>query len=192
MARKLLYQTLRDKGNPDIVRRDGPYPCNWDNSWLGEGYYYWDTFINNAHWWGVNGHGTKYFICEAYCDYDTDKCLDLVGTTEHLLQFSNAVDLMKSKKLVNNKTTVSRILNYMKHTIKVLKHEAVRAYGIHTISQNNPDYDEFNFKLVFEIGKPQYLDYKPAIQICIFNKFGLGLNNYNLIYPYEYNEDYMA
>lgn len=58
-----IYQTLEDKDNDEEIERHGPYFCSVyeiDGSpkkgskepWLGGGYYFWDTRINDAHWWG--------------------------------------------------------------------------------------------------------------------------------------------
>ncbi len=50
---KIVYQTLEDRFTDlDKLEREGPYICSWENSWLGDGYYFWEAFIENAHWWG--------------------------------------------------------------------------------------------------------------------------------------------
>jgi len=65
MTRK-IYQTLEDRNNPDVVENQGPFLCNRKDVWLGIGYYFWDSFIENAHWWGKEGARYKnYFICES-------------------------------------------------------------------------------------------------------------------------------
>ena len=47
-----LYQTLEDRSNIDYVEENGPFICRRNSAWLGIGYYYWDTFVDNAHLWG--------------------------------------------------------------------------------------------------------------------------------------------
>ena len=49
---RIIYQTVEDRGNPDYVEQHGPFICTNKNAWLGEGYYFWDTIIELAHWWG--------------------------------------------------------------------------------------------------------------------------------------------
>ncbi|MFP5040485.1 hypothetical protein [Parasediminibacterium sp. JCM 36343] len=191
MAKKILYQTLENRDNPDDVENWGPFPCKWPNTWLGTGYYYWDTFITNAHWWGNHRYKGKHIICTCECDYNTEKCFDLVGTTEHLVDFDECVELMRSKNLLNRKTTVGRVIAHMKDTLKIFHYEAVRVYGINSVSPIQEN-DNFLFRLNFEVGKIQYLDVKPAIQICIYKKNGLGLKNYSIIYPDEFNNDYLV
>ena len=46
--------------------------------------------------------------------------------------------------------------------------------------------------MIFELSKPQYLDYKPAIQICIYEKTGLNLRDTKIVYPDAYNLDYLV
>ena len=58
-----IYQTLEDRQNYEDVEEHGPYFCyaRYANGnpksgvkepWLGEGYYFWDTRIADARWWG--------------------------------------------------------------------------------------------------------------------------------------------
>lgn len=186
MKKKKIYQTLQDKDNPDYIEQHAPFKCNRKNAWLGEGYYFWDTFIEIAHWWGENSYNKSYVICEGTCNFDTDKCLDLVGNTEQLLEFDQAVEFLKSKKLVDKNTTVARILNFLRYKIEGFKYEAIRAYGINSISKNNQNNHKYIFRLSFKPASFQYLDYKPAIQICIFKKKSMGLSNMEIVYPNKY------
>ncbi|MBI9069688.1 MAG: hypothetical protein JEZ09_20495 [Salinivirgaceae bacterium] len=189
MKHKILYQTLKDKGNPEYVEENAPFLCNWENTWLGDGYYFWDTFIDNAHWWGQVRHNQSYIICQATCDFDTDNCFDLVGETEHMVEFNDAIDFLKSQNLVNEKTTVSRILSFLKSKTDGFNFQAIRVYGIKSISEYKDEYKKYRHRLIFELLRPQYLDCQPAIQICIFDKNGLNLRDLKIEYPDEYNRD---
>ena len=190
MKIKRIYQTLEDRSNPDYIEENAPFKCKWENTWLGEGYYFWDTFIENAHWWGNVRYNNSYVICEGTCNFDTNKCFDLVGETEHMLEFSEAIDFFKSKNLVNHNTTVARVLKFLTEKVG-FDYDAIRVYGIKSISEYKDEYNKYLFRLVFEVSKPQYLDYKPAIQICIFNKRGMGLSDMKIVYPDEYNMDFL-
>ncbi|MCT3721322.1 hypothetical protein [Elizabethkingia anophelis] len=189
MKVKVLYQTLKDKGNIDHVESNGPFICKWDNAWLGVGYYFWDSFIENAHWWGDVRHGNSYIICRAECDFSSDDCFDLVGDTDHMHEFSQSLEFLKSQGLVTEKTTVSRIINFLKEKVPGFNFQAIRAYGIKSIADHR---DKYTHRLVFESTKEQYLDYKPAIQLCIFKNTGLNLRNFKIEYPDEYNPDFMV
>ena len=71
-------------------------------------------------------------------------------------------------------------------------YQAIRAYGIKSISEYKEEYQKYRHRLIFELSKPQYLDYKPAIQLCIFKKNGLNLRNIKIEFPDEYNLDYIV
>lgn len=188
MDRKTIYQTLDDRENPDQIEQEGPFLCTRNNAWLGDGYYFWDTFIDNAHWWGKVSLNDNYVICEANFDFHTDTCFDLVGKTEHMVDFERSINLMKSKKLLNRKTTVARVLSYMKDTLKLFSYNAIRVYGVHSKSKDLKP----NYRLKFDLGKPQYLDYKPAIQICIYSFDNLNFGNYCIVYPDDYVSGYVV
>lgn len=180
--RKTVYQTLEDRENPDEIERNGPFPCNWENTWLGNGYYFWDTFLENAHWWGKQPrYKGRYIICEASFDYNLETCFDLVGTTEHLLDFEKSYKLVKNKFPLDP-INVARVISFMT-TTDSFKYHAVRAFGI---LSKKPKLNKF--KLPFEIKRNlrAYLDYKPAIQIVLFNCPKVDFKNYTVIYPDEY------
>ena len=190
MSKKtIVYQTLKNKDNPEEVERNGPFICKWSNAWLGEGYYFWERFINSAHWWGEAHCNNNYFICEATCFKTEENCFDLVGDTEHMEIFSNAIDIMKDQGIINEKTTVPRILSYLKDDLKLFKYEATRAVGYTSIGKTKSA--KFIKRMLFEPSKTDrpahFLDYKPPIQICFYKKTSMGLNGYSIIFPLEYS-----
>lgn len=192
MAIKKVYQTLEDRGNADYVENNGPFPCNRNNAWLGNGYYFWDSFIENAHWWGSEGarFSNGYFICEAIYDFDETICFNLIDNPHHFQLFNNTKKIMLEKGLyVPNQTTVARIIEHIKNTLKVFKYEAIRVYGINSKSFNSP----YSNSTIFDKKhNTKYLDSLPAIQICFYSKSSLNLRDYTLIYPPEYTDDYLV
>lgn len=187
MQETKIYQTIQDKENPDEIERQGPFLCNWKNSWLGDGYYFWDTFIENAHWWGEVHCNNSYMICEAKIDWDNQNCFDLVGNTQHLLDFDKSIKFMKKKRLLKNDTTVSRVLKFMQNQNLFLNYCAIRAFGINS---KGKDYTP-NYRVVFEPEKKfQYLPYKPEIQFCLLKLDPLKFREYRVIFPDIYNPDY--
>ena len=187
---KRLYQTLENRDNPIYVEKKGPFPCNWENTWLGDGYYFWDSFIENAHWWGneVRKFTNGYIICTAICTFDDKKCFDLVGNTEHFSMFSDAYNFLMLAGLADNKTTVKRVIEYLKNDIKVFKYKAIRVNGTLSKSEKSP----YHFGMNFELGRPQYFDLRPTIQICLFYKKSLNLRDYKIIFPAEFCSDYVV
>ncbi|KAA5549203.1 hypothetical protein [Adhaeribacter rhizoryzae] len=191
MRRVIVYQTLEDR-DTDLgkLELNGPYPCKWPNTWLGHGYYFWDSFIENAHWWGqeIRNYSNGYIICEAICDFNDSDCCDLVGNTEHLKLFHDTYEFLKQKGLANSKTTVGRIIQYLKEDVKTFKYSATRALGF----RSKNFHSKFSFTLPFENGKPAYLDFTPAIQICFYSKTSLNLRGYKIKYPPKYSDDYLV
>lgn len=188
MASKVIYQTLENRDNPDEIEENGPYKCNWSNTWLGDGYYFWDTFIENAHWWGDVHRKGNYIICEAHFDYLETTCLDLVGNTDHMTEFSAWVNLMKGEGLIDENTTVARVIQHLDNVLDIFQYKAIRVYGINSQSQQY----WANYGLKFEADKAYFLHYKPAIQICIFNCKEVNLRNLRVVYPVEYMQDYVV
>jgi hypothetical protein len=187
LAVKIVYQTLEDRGGDlDSLERNGPYLCKWENAWLGEGYYFWDTFIENAHWWGIEGRKFPggYIICKAECDYNEIDCLDLVGNTDHIQDFKKAVDLLKSQGLLNSKTSVKRVIEFMKQ-IKIFKYSAIRFNG----GKSKNYKSDYSKTLLLEDRSHLVFELFPAIQICFVAKNSLGLRNYKIEFPEKYRED---
>ena len=192
MAKRIVYQTLEDRGNPDYIETNGPFICNRKNAWLGTGYYFWESFIENAHWWGkeCNSFVNGYIICEAEYTEDEEKCFNLIDNQIHIKMFNDTKSLMEKKGLyVHNQTKVSRIIEYLKNTLKIYHYEAIRVYGVNSKSNNS----DFSNRTVFnDRAKYQYLDTSPAIQICFYSKISLTLRNYRIVFPVEYNSEYLV
>jgi hypothetical protein len=188
VANKTLYQTLEDRGNPDEIESEGPFPCNRKSAWLGNGYYFWDTFISNAHWWGMEGakYANGYIICKAESDFNAIECFDLVGVTEHILEFSRVIELMKKEGIYKKDTTVARVIFYWKDTLKIFKFKSIRAYGLKCKYPGS----RFNSFILFNSNKPQYLDFSPAYQICFFERKDMRLASFKIVFPLEYMDGY--
>ncbi|MGM0579762.1 MAG: hypothetical protein ACQETL_03725 [Bacteroidota bacterium] len=189
MEKKIVYQTLEDRDTDlDKLELNGPYKCNWDNSWLGEGYYFWDSFIENAHWWGeTRRYSNGYIICKAECNFNDNKCFDLVGNTNHLMQIRETFQLMEKEGLANKHTTVKRIIEFLQRT-KNFPFSATRVYGL----KSKNFHSKFGLNLIFEENRKAVFDVIPTIQICFYKKGSLNLRNYKIIYPDDYRNDYLV
>ena len=187
---KKLYQTLENRSNPDEIENYGPFKCRTATSWLGEGYYFWDGFIELAHFWGKNGAYSNYVICEADADLHDENCYDLVGNIEHLKDFRSIIALTEQEGLVDNGTTVRRILTFMKDR-GLFKHSSVRASAINSINdvEDNKDFT-LRVKFIEHKKSSAYLDVIPPIQICIFDCSKVALKNYKIVFPDYYVEGY--
>jgi hypothetical protein len=190
MDSKEIYQTLEDRDNPDEVECNGPYKCTRKDAWLGQGYYFWDTFEDLAHWWGHQGYNGCYVICKSQLKYNKDDIFDLTigGNTDHLLEFEEVAKILKNQ--YNNKgrnISIPFIINYMKSKLGNFNYRAIRACGINSI---NKDQNICASRYYFKDNYGAYIDCKPCIQICILDKRILGKNNFKIIYPETYREDY--
>jgi len=65
-----IYQTLEERGNPDDIESYRPFICRSKTAWLAHDYYFWDSFIENAHWWGTKIDTDEYVICEAEASFN--------------------------------------------------------------------------------------------------------------------------
>jgi len=194
MSKRYAYQTLEDR-DINNVESCGPFLCNYKNAWLGRGYYFWDSFVEIAHWWGkeVAYCRCNYIICESTYILDENKCFNLVDNPKHLHEFNEVKNILIEQNLFTyNNTTVARIIEYIKNVLKVFNYEAIRVYGINSVSYKSIYSNRTNF--IFKEGKStiQYLDSSPAIQICFYEKKSLNREGFKIIYPPEYSDDYLV
>ena len=185
MKTRFVYQTLEDKDNPDEVENSGPFLCSRKDAWLGEGYYFWESFLNNAHWWGKSTYPNGYIICKAAYVEDEDKCLDLTKA-EGIQVFNEVIPLMQAEGIyVPEETTVARIIMYLRQ-IGHFAWDAAKVAAVNTKQRES----EFNTRAIFKSKYPAYIDLCPAIQICFYSKTALQLSGYKIIYPNEYVDGY--
>lgn len=108
MEKTTIYQTLEDRDNDEEVQEHGPYWCDLYEAdgkkkegikepWLGAGYYFWDTLIEDAHWWGRTIYPKKgYIVCQSQYDSHSPHLFDLVGNVSHSREFVDCVAFIKS------------------------------------------------------------------------------------------------
>ncbi len=179
---RILYQTVEDRDNPDEVEQNGPFMCTNSNAWLGHGFYFWDSFISHAHWWGRLVYAVdRYMICQTSCDGDLKEVYDLVGKPELFAEIEQSANIIKAR--TNAKTIfVAEVLEFLKkHTSFLKYYKAIRVYPIETM----PNAD---FRIKFNYKNHAYLDTRPAIQFCIWDKSILN-SKYHIVYPDTYCED---
>lgn len=188
MPVKNLYQTLEDNYNPDPIEQEGPFICNRKDAWLGKGYYFWDTFIELAHWWGNHYYKDSYIICHAICDYRYDECYDLTNP-ETIKEFSEIINAIRKQNIPLTNKTVPTIINYLK-SINQFPYMVIRANAMNTIAADNPHFTKF--KMPFQSKYPAYLDLRPPYQLCFLTKKAFNLRDYRIVHPPEYTEGYVV
>lgn len=164
---KTLYHTIRKERIVAASVKNAPYRCV-NNAWLGEGCYFWDSFVELAKWWGeVHYHG-NYIVTETTANFGDDAVFDLVGNTDHMRFFAQYADILEKDS--NHEVTVAQILEHLKkHTGFLNKFKAVRADGRFSM-KNIPENAPFIKRIRFNLDRPQYLDLFPSIQYCVFEK----------------------
>lgn len=176
-----LYQTLEDCDNVDYVEANGPFPGNVRDTWLGKGYYFWDTFINSAHFWGRISYlcaGKEYIIAQSNVLLPAEKVLNLLEPTD-LVKFAAWRDEYR-RTFPKSKITIERVLTHAENIMgSKFPYIAVRAEFRDCI--NIRDYQD----RISPNGKA-YLDLKPPIQVCIKDKNIIGKDNFKVIYPESY------
>lgn len=184
-----VYQTLENRNNPQEVLQNGPFLGNKKIAWLGIGYYFWESFVNNAHWWGDNFYKKNgYIICESSYIKEQDSCFDLYDNHEHLAILKSTIELLSKKGLyIKDKTTVARIIEYLRN-IDSFPYKATRAKGEGVRSRLS----SFGDTLSFQEGLPAYLELSPPIQVCFYDTSLLAMSQYRIIYPDLYRDDYLV
>lgn len=193
-----LYQTLQDKGNHEECEREGPYPCNWDNSWLGEGFYFWFHHLELAIWWGSvkpNLKKSGFVVYKTICS-NISLCWDLHGNPYHQEEFIKWLKKMKLTGIVDEKTTVCQVLEFIKGESIEFKeqYQAIKILGVDSLSKISAE--KFHMpRLRFETPRNEdtesqrflaYFELIPPVQVCLFNKNSLLRKGFDVVFPERY------
>lgn len=183
----ILYQTVRDRDNADYIEENAPFRCERNDAWLGEGYYFWDTLINNAHWWGTEAHNGEYVIVKFTCDYNHERCFDLHGNMEHVESLRKSFEFLKEKKIADNNTTVPLLIEFLKKNTKLEEEfDCIRACG-----QKSKSYVK-TVTMLFSNRLKAYFDFEPPVQLCLFRKKSFNLTKGQIVYPAHYVKGYLV
>lgn len=193
----ILYQTLEDRGNYLDNEDEGPYPCAWENTWLGKGYYYWYHHLSVGKWWGIKRYGEgKYVVFKSVCT-DLRKCWDLHSGPDQE-NFLYWLEKMDDAGYLEDNTTVAQVIEFIKNEFDGFVYEGIRILGVDSISQTVVQ-ESGLVRLKFEIPKSAkdknkqrfkaYFDPTPPVQVCLFSRDSLGRKGFNVAYPSEYCED---
>lgn len=182
----VLYQTVSDRDNADYIEDNAPFRCERKDAWLGEGYYFWDTLIKNAYWWGEIAYNNEYVITKFSCDYNPERCFDLHGNMEHVKFLRENFELLKKEKIANNTTTVPQLIEFLKKNTDIVNmYDCIRACGIKSRSSNN-------VTMLFNNSLKAYLDFFPVVQLCLFRKNSFNLTRGQIVYPTHYVKGYLV
>ena len=170
-----IYQTLEDRQNDKDIEENGPFFCSarYPNGqlkkgikepWLGEGYYFWDSRIEDAQWWGDTIYDRKgYVICHTTYDQHSSLLYDLVGDVKQFDEFVKCAKLIQEQMNLPN-ITFPAILSYLKK-IPSFNFRAIRVWPYPQKLETTTI--QFPHNLV---GKTVVLAKSDKIQICFFDK----------------------
>ena len=178
MDKRTLFQAVTDLDNPDEIEQNGPFKCRRKDAWLGEGYYFWDSFVQLANWWGRESLGNNYVICRSYCVASLPDTYDLYDNPEHIVSF-RALSEALSEEYPNKFISVPFVLEMLKaHSDFLKEFKAIRAKA-ERCWKDVP-------RLKFNRGNVAYLETIPPIQFCVLDKSYLINGEYQIIYPPKY------
>lgn len=180
-----IFQTVKDLDNVDQLEQQGPIFCDSNSAWLGHGYYFWDSEIDLAHWWGkvhCQYNGYDYLILKSSYDKLSDCLFDLYDNVEHRrdLRQAYAIAKLNTKK---DKCTMPYLIEVLKKS-KHFKYDAIRAEFKGAINIG----ELTEYRPVAGDKKGSYVDLYPAVQICVLHKRFLSAP-VRVVYPVEYNEE---
>jgi hypothetical protein len=177
-----LFHTVDDRSNPEEVNAQGPFVCDDESAWLGIGYYFWDSDIDLAHWWGRSHYQGKYMICQAQGKMD-DRCLDLLDGNQRLRFKEKCKEfLIKMDKRQEDVFVHEMLTLWINLEGDIFN--SVRAVP------TSPDGFSIKraFRIIFSNNPTAFLDFNLPVQVCLYDKKALSLNNFRVVHPTYYLE----
>lgn len=177
-----IYQALENRNNDEFVEEHGPFFCSLVDThgkvkngvkepWLGAGYYFWDSRIEDAKWWGETVYQKNgYVVCHTLYDQHSPLLYDLVGDLELFDEFVACASLVKEKTGLK-KVSFPVVLAYMKK-LPGFDYKAIRVWPY----QRNVEETEVKFP-----DNRMMLGKTSKIQICFFDKT-LLIQPYRIVY----------
>jgi hypothetical protein len=173
------YQTLEDRDNLDHVEMEGPFACTHRGSWLGSGYYFWDTNMDWAINWGKTAYesrGNEYFIGRCQLDLSKD-CFDLVGNVAHWKDLLEVFDVFtKSKKIRNQeKIILPNVIQFMKNN-GLFPFKSIRASDMHRNVR----------RIHFRNDRGEYMIINQRVQVCVIDRQEVLIRPFSIVFPEKY------
>lgn len=149
---------------------DAPISCDFENAWLGSGYYFW-TDLEFAKYWGEDFKMRNTGYYDVYsAEIDVEKCLNTVFNEKHYFFFLRCIE-----KAINYFQQKEEGVN-LKEVHEFLEYNFWRKLGVTGIlyddlpsnPRNKPNrkYSVIEYR---ENKKTNFLYYKKRIQIVIFD-----------------------
>lgn len=187
-----IYQTLENRNNHEEILSHGPYICVRSDAWLSEGYYFWDTFIENAHDWGMMSYKeiSKYCIFQGTYYLSNEVCFNLCEPY-FLYTFKKVVDRLVEKKIKSKNMLVAEVIDYMRFEAPDAiefheKYLAVKAIGFKYHENKDSSLAHLQFKKKYT---NDFLNLHPRVQVAIFQEGIKDINDWQICFPEKFVED---
>lgn len=199
MKKTALYQAI-DGGRKAVPQT--PIYCSTSDARLGYGYYFWDSIIGAAHWWGRVHYGGNYIICQSFYDAHSDKYFDLIGNLLHRAQLKGCADKLRVRgrqgfalaEVLEGLRKVCPEFDDLYWAIRaeaVNKHYPDRKQDI-PLHKDEPTSCKGRDIPFAEGAKRLVLSCGLRVQLCVTNLAFLLEGEYTAIYPEYRDASYMA
>lgn len=182
MKKTALYQAISSKEEtiPKIPI------CSSEDARLGKGYYFWDTDIKAAKWWGKSHYEGAYRVCRSHYDAHSEHYFDLVGNMEHIQILSRCYHKLQQRK--KEDYSIAEVLELIKLYIPKFKdiYWAIRARPM------TKRYPDSKMDIPFARGEDNklFISCATRVQVCITNlDFLLDEREYQVIYESGASDD---
>lgn len=177
--KRTVFHTVQSTPDRDAIIKDAPFRCmdkpGEQKEWLGEGYYFWETFEELPHWWGKVRYRCKdlhYIICKTIFDCPEEDLMDLVSDTELMADIQSMVEEMRRNPYFKSTSfTAQFVINFIRKKTP-FKYKAIRAYG------RDASKDRSITRHIYHFDKSRNnstIHLCPEIQICVIDKSVLKL-----------------
>lgn len=107
-----IFHTAKYQGEPQEIINKVPFIATGEKQWLGEGYYFWESYIDNAHWWGDVHYNNSYIICKSLYESTKSNSINLIDNKEHLDIIENFQRILIKEKIATSQSTLGRIIMF--------------------------------------------------------------------------------
>lgn len=136
-----------------------------EDAWLGEGYYFWESFIENARLWGESHYikkGKAFQILKSQYDSCSENCLDLVDNVEQIREFDSACKEVEATASEKVEFFFTRLLLLKKYAANYFS----KFFCIRILPMGGMAVERLRFS---EKNSAIYTPY-PPIQVCFWEK----------------------
>lgn len=182
-----IYHTVEDTGNADFIEDNAPFKSTSKNCWAGQGYYFWERYIEHAHRWGVIRYKKgKYVICGSFLSYSSEDCFNLLDL-DHLDYLSLLRNLLKGQKGVQE-CSLENIVKYSKKN-KLFPFTVIRMAEANKDKLSSDDQNLIELK---DGQRASFLSLKPRIVLFVENLQDATLEDFKVEFPDKYVSGYLG